>query len=364
MAHDVFISHSSKDRGAADAVCAALEAHGVTCWMAARDILPSADWGASIVRAIADARLFLLIFSNNANMSQHVVREVERAVNRGLPIVPVRIEEIAPSDSLEYFLNTPHWLDAHKPPLDQHLDYVVRVAHLLLSGSQGPTPASSEPLAASVASPASPPEPNQRRRPAPLALIVGVVVLIGVLAAAGATTMMYPRMLAPSPVATGGGPDAWCLASTPSLINPATCQAILNQNPTWQGCAASYADGDVASRISLARKLVAEGHSGSDLYEANPAFRDYGAISHYWEMFGECVTEGDVKFADISGSIAFPQFYWDKTRPLRRAIGPNWNGAGQALPDFMSNFRALCRRYKAAREAARPAGGESLDCSF
>ena len=83
MAHDVFISHASQDKAAADATCAALEAPGISCWLASRDIVPSADWGASIVKAIAGAKVFLLIFSASANASPHVTREVERAVNRG-----------------------------------------------------------------------------------------------------------------------------------------------------------------------------------------------------------------------------------------------------------------------------------------
>ncbi len=37
MAHDVFISHSSKNKPAADAVCHALEGDGVRCWIAPRD---------------------------------------------------------------------------------------------------------------------------------------------------------------------------------------------------------------------------------------------------------------------------------------------------------------------------------------
>lgn len=36
MAHDVFISYSSKDKTAADATCAVLEGCGVRCWMAPR----------------------------------------------------------------------------------------------------------------------------------------------------------------------------------------------------------------------------------------------------------------------------------------------------------------------------------------
>ncbi|HVP85754.1 MAG TPA: toll/interleukin-1 receptor domain-containing protein [Rhizomicrobium sp.] len=140
MAHDVFISYSSKDKPAADAACAVLESKGVRCWIAPRDITPGADWGESIVDAIHSSRAFLLIFSGNANTSQQIKREVERAVNRGLPVIPMRIENVLPAKSLEYFLSTPHWLDAFTPPLQQHLDYLSDVIRAVLDGAKAPEP--------------------------------------------------------------------------------------------------------------------------------------------------------------------------------------------------------------------------------
>ena len=44
MAHDVFVSHSVKDKAVADAIVARLEADSVTCWIAPRDVVPGADW--------------------------------------------------------------------------------------------------------------------------------------------------------------------------------------------------------------------------------------------------------------------------------------------------------------------------------
>jgi hypothetical protein len=40
--HDVFISYSSKDKTVADSVCAKLEQEKISCWIAPRDILPTA----------------------------------------------------------------------------------------------------------------------------------------------------------------------------------------------------------------------------------------------------------------------------------------------------------------------------------
>ena len=41
---DVFVSYATEDRSTAEAVCAALEASGLRCWIAPRDIHPGSVW--------------------------------------------------------------------------------------------------------------------------------------------------------------------------------------------------------------------------------------------------------------------------------------------------------------------------------
>jgi hypothetical protein len=133
MAHDVFISYSSKDKPTADAACAVLESAGIRCWIAPRDVLPGMEWSAAIVEAIYDSQIMVMVFSARANHSKHIRREVERAVDRGLVILPFRIEDVVPSDSLEYFIGSVHWLDALSPPVEQHLEALAEKVQLLLS---------------------------------------------------------------------------------------------------------------------------------------------------------------------------------------------------------------------------------------
>jgi uncharacterized membrane protein YeaQ/YmgE (transglycosylase-associated protein family) len=120
-AFDVFISYPHQDKTIADAACAKLEAQGIRCWIAPRDIVHGMDWGEAIVDAINGAKVMVLIFSGHANASPQIKREVERAVHRGIAIVPVRVENVTPTKSLEYFISTAHWLDAITPPLERHL---------------------------------------------------------------------------------------------------------------------------------------------------------------------------------------------------------------------------------------------------
>ena len=141
MAHDVFISYSSKDKPTADAACATLEANGIRCWIAPRDVLPGMEWGGAIVAAIHASQVMVMVFSSRANDSKHIKREVERAVNRGVAIIPFRIEDVSPSASLEYFIGNVHWLDALTTPLEQHLQALAdKVRLLLLQIRRGPEP--------------------------------------------------------------------------------------------------------------------------------------------------------------------------------------------------------------------------------
>ena len=123
---DVFISHSSQDKQVADAVCAALEAKNLRCWIAPRDIPAGASWGAAIVEGIEDSRAMLLVFSEHANSSDQVLRELERAVAKRKPVVPLRIDRGAMRKDFEYFLASCHWLDATDGPLEGHLASLTR----------------------------------------------------------------------------------------------------------------------------------------------------------------------------------------------------------------------------------------------
>ena len=109
MAHDVFISHSSKDKTIANAVCAALEADKIRCWIAPRDIRPGYTWAEAILDAIEKSRIMVLIFSNNSNNSKDVLKELTLAVNCGVIVIPLRTEIVEPKGAMKYYLSDVHW---------------------------------------------------------------------------------------------------------------------------------------------------------------------------------------------------------------------------------------------------------------
>lgn len=132
MAHDLFISYATEDKTVADAVCAILESRNIRCWIAPRDVRPGTVYSEALINALDSSRLLVLVFSSNSNKSPHVMREMERVVSKGIPIIPFRIEDIEPSKSIEYYIGNTHWLDALTPPLKKHLNYLADNVELLL----------------------------------------------------------------------------------------------------------------------------------------------------------------------------------------------------------------------------------------
>jgi hypothetical protein len=133
LAHDVFISYTIADKAVADAVCHRLEAAGLRCWIAPRDV-GFGDWGAAIVDAISEAKLVVMILSAAANASPNVLDEVVTALDCGTTVTPFRIENIRPTGALRLRLSRLNWLDALSPPLDQHIDLLIESAKRNLPG--------------------------------------------------------------------------------------------------------------------------------------------------------------------------------------------------------------------------------------
>ncbi len=134
----VFISYSTADKLIADAVCRLVEAHGLACWIAPRDVGAGRVFAEAILDGLREASVMLLIFSERANASNQVLREIERAVHFGKTIVPVRIEECRPTKSLEYFLSVPQWFDAFPGPVEPHLERLAAVLRGMLGAAAVP----------------------------------------------------------------------------------------------------------------------------------------------------------------------------------------------------------------------------------
>jgi tetratricopeptide (TPR) repeat protein len=132
-----FISYAKADGKHAQDIADCLDQRGFKCWIAPRDVRPGRAYGDEIIRGIESSRCLILVLSSASNQSAFVAREIERAVSKGKPIFPIRIENVEPSPSLELFISSTQWIDAFSGKLDAHIDRLAR----LLGEEEGIEPA-------------------------------------------------------------------------------------------------------------------------------------------------------------------------------------------------------------------------------
>jgi TolB-like protein len=79
----------------------------------------------SIVQALDECRLFILILTERSVASGHVGKELERAASRGHPILALKMDSASLTPAFEYFLNESHWIDAGAQSLDAAIDQLI-----------------------------------------------------------------------------------------------------------------------------------------------------------------------------------------------------------------------------------------------
>jgi TolB-like protein len=107
----VFISYASHDGAVAYALVEALELRGLRCWIAPRDVIAGSLFAEAIVRALNEAKVFVLVLSVHACASPHVGKEIERASAKRRPIIALRADSEPLSPAFEYYLSESQWID-------------------------------------------------------------------------------------------------------------------------------------------------------------------------------------------------------------------------------------------------------------
>jgi TolB-like protein/thioredoxin-like negative regulator of GroEL len=132
----VFISYASTDASLAQQVCASLEATGIVCWIAPRDVMPGALYADAIVEAIDESSVLVLILSKDAVASAHVGRELERAASKRHAIIALRTDSAPLTRAFEYFLNQSQWIEIGNGGMEAAIAQLdAAVARHLSSGS-------------------------------------------------------------------------------------------------------------------------------------------------------------------------------------------------------------------------------------
>jgi hypothetical protein len=111
MTAPIFISFATADRPYSLRVVAFLEAHHLPCWVAYRDVAAGENYQEAITRAIRSAQVVIVLLSESANVSIEILKELSLASRYKVRIVPLRMEDVEPSDALAYELATHQWID-------------------------------------------------------------------------------------------------------------------------------------------------------------------------------------------------------------------------------------------------------------
>ena len=171
VSQPVFVSYATADRKEALAVCKAIERRGPKCWISTRDVEPGENYQESIVRALRGSRAMVLVFSDAANNSNEIKKELSLASRYHVPVMALRIEDVEPSDAFAYELSTRQWIDAFES-WDKAIDALVRKIEQV-GGSQE-----------SDGSRNAPDPPRRRASSRPLRPIALGAIALGVVAAA------------------------------------------------------------------------------------------------------------------------------------------------------------------------------------
>jgi tetratricopeptide (TPR) repeat protein len=379
----VFLSYATADRAQALSVCEALEARGIACWIASRDVAPGENYQEAIVQALRCARAMVLVFSAAANDSDEIKKELSLASRFRVPVMAVRMEDVAPSDAFAYELSTRQWINAFEG-WDRAIDALAGRIGQLSGDAPGPAPGRAA-------------KPFALRRPAALA---GAGLLAAVLAA-GAWWGL--QATAPAPAAAAHGMtvrlagfqllSADLPATVPATVDAEIAAAFNADGVVGVSTAAAaapgegpaYALGGTIQRdgdaIRVITRLTNE-RSGATVwgdsfnYDGAAVARvprriavDAGNVVRCG-LFGASTYDKPLPDTVLKDYMQFCQGHWDVSlREGRKALLPAQRVVA-AVPDFSWGWAAVAGGYwkiasnaetPEAAEAARAAGREAAD---
>jgi hypothetical protein len=139
--HVAFISYASEDKNIAFRTVNALEKENIKCWITPRDVSGGELFVDSIMQAIKQCELLIVLISKYSNISRFVRREVGTAFDNDKVLVPIRVENIEPEGELKFYLGDHHWIEIWDKPGELYLFEILQeVKKLIKKGDYLPKP--------------------------------------------------------------------------------------------------------------------------------------------------------------------------------------------------------------------------------
>ena len=104
MKYDVFISYSRKDSAIVNEFAQQITNAGYSVWMDIDSIETGDEFKGKIAFAIKNSKLFLFFSSLASNESEWTVKEVNYAIKKKIPIIPIRLDNADYNDSVDFDL--------------------------------------------------------------------------------------------------------------------------------------------------------------------------------------------------------------------------------------------------------------------
>lgn len=369
-ARPVFVSYSTTDRKRALSICKAMEGRGTPCWISSRDVAPGENYQEAIVHWIRNARAVVLVFSEAANNSDEIKKELSLASRYHVPVIALRIEDVEPSDAFAYELSTRQWIDAFEG-WDRSIDALVgRIGQL----------SDAEPVATNTAPSARRRAAFSERKPIAIAVAAGLFLLVTV---AGAWWYFRPGAAVEHAMSVRLAGFKMLSADLPANLrdtidaeiaaafNADGVVGVSTASAPQSGKVPAYALGGTIQRdgaaIRVITRLINE-RSGDTLwtnnfnYDGNEVSRvprhiavDAGNVVRCG-LFGASTYHKPLPDIVLRDYMQFCQGHWDPDlQDGRKALVPAQRVVA-AVPDFSWGWAAVAGAYwKVAMTAVTPA---------
>jgi hypothetical protein len=154
----------------------------------------------------------ILVFSQNANLSDEVSRELYLAANNKLAIIPFVIENVTPEAGKAYYMGRTHWMDAMNPPTKEQIGKLTKRVKSLVEqvGTEG--------RVASVLAPVVPPyfRKSLNRKYGWIIPVVELVVAVALVV--GSISVVRRVIESPQPTETPAATSLPSQAATPTPV--------------------------------------------------------------------------------------------------------------------------------------------------
>lgn len=134
---NIFVSFSTQDQPEALEILNQIEAADLKCWISCRDVPRGRDYQDAIVEALDQSGAMVLVFSNNANNSEEIKRELALASAKRLFVLPVRIEKAEPTKGFKYQLATRQYIDLFEDR-EKNMELIVNTLQKQLQSNLNP----------------------------------------------------------------------------------------------------------------------------------------------------------------------------------------------------------------------------------